>query len=628
MSPMVTGPRSRTLLASLALTLAILLMGGGRAQAADLCGEALRVAQPEAPPEDPLSALATGVWSHVYGVYFAATGRSTEFHVLGPEAKLADGKPFPPHAFICSAPPVAGSTAPGVPQLFVTWPLVELADRGKLYDVDFLALVIGHELGHRSGDFDWEGRLTTKQGSTAIEARADLRGAFFAAAGGYSMRRVACDAALDLFLNVEAGVSASARTERKAKLAEALEAFDVYESLYDAASAWVFWDSIDAQKLLAWVDEHLTKQAIPIPEFKILLAQALITNSVDDGPWSSHPRPANVLPSAPCIPIFAEHTAFWDQVFEPVTPGDGPPRDAATRLLRAAKLLAEAEAEGASALVTAGSLACVHAYLGDTKAAKRQLDRAAGLVPASAPVALKHALAANRTFIAWLDWLGQNPVPRESEKPTDQQKIEEHAKRVKWAALLPGAAPTFTANGSITAWFAQLRGFPDRAPAAASGGEAGAPKCEKTKAVGGMARLPPMPPIPRAGGCPCGWTELHFLPDHGEKAPAGSGVRTCVPAGWAVGMRYVELGLVFWYPAGLSMETFSRRLMSIDRPDGPIANLQTWRDRCGQLVFRSVSERGVRLYAGSCPALGASAVVIAADQCRVVRATVFPPAGP
>ena len=108
--------------------------------------------------------------------------------------------------------------------------------------------------------------------------------------------------------------------------------------------------------------------------------------------------------------------------------------------------------------------------------------------------------------------------------------------------------------------------------------------------------------------------------------PASEVIRTCVPAGWAVGMRYVEVGLVFWYPAKLSMETFSRRLMTIDRPDGAVANLQTWRDHCGQLVFRSVSERGVRLYAGTCPTLGADAVVIAADQCRVTRATVFPTA--
>jgi hypothetical protein len=89
-------------------------------------------------------------------------------------------------------------------------------------------------------------------------------------------------------------------------------------------------------------------------------------------------------------------------------------------------------------------------------------------------------------------------------------------------------------------------------------------------------------------------------------------------------MRYVEVGLVFWYPAKLALEPFSRRLMSIDRPDGPLANLRTWIDRCALWDFRSVSERGVRLYAGSCPALGAKAVVIAADQCRVVRATVFP----
>ena len=622
MSHGVTRRRSGTLLASVAGALAVvvvLLMGGGRAQAADLCGEALCVAQPEAPPDDPLSALAAGVWSHVYGVYFAATGRSTEFHVLGPEANLADGKPFPPHAFICSAPPTQGSTAPGIPKLFVTWPLVELADRDKLYDVDFLALVIGHELGHRSGDFDWEGRLTTKQGSTAIEARADLRGAFFAAAGGYSTRRVACDAALDLFLNIEAGVSASARAERKAKLAEALAAFDVYESLYDAASAWVFWDSTEAEKLLAWIDEHLTKQATPIPEFKILLAQALMTNAIDDGPWASRARPTDLIPSSPCVPIFAEHTAFWDQVADPIAkPGD-PSRDAAEKLQRAAKLLQQAEAEGASALVTSGTLACVHAYLGDTKAAKRQLDRATGLVPATASAALGHAIAADRAFVAWLDWMDQNPAPPESAKPAD---------RAGWGKRLQSAKAAFAANATITAWIGRLRGFPNHppAPANASVVEVGAPVCEKSKAVGGMTRVPPMPPIPRSGGCPCGWTELHFLPDHGEKAPAGSGVRTCVPAGWAVGMRYVELGLLFWYPAKLSMETFSRRLMSIDRPDGALANLQTWRERCGQagLAFRSVSERGVRLYAGNCPALGASAVVIAADQCRVVRATMFP----
>jgi len=576
---------------------------GPAVRAADLCAEAK--GQPTADPDHPLTQTAFGVWERVYGAFSALTGRRTDIVVLGQGARLASGQAFPPNAFIC---PV--DAARSAPTMTVTWPMLELVQSKKLYDVDFLALVLGHELGHRANDFDWIGKITTRPGATKIEDRADIRGAFFAAAAGYSTRRLACDDALDLFLNLEANVPEALRASRKSGLMEVLRTFDVYESLYDAAAALVFWDAAKGRHLLRWVDEHMALKLEPVPEFKVLAALGVLMDVADKACWTIKTAvaeaPANHLR---CAAVYPTHTAFWDDV-----PGGGLAETRACgsgvdaeiggpdKARTAIGLLESALALGADELVVRSGLACSYAYLGKPKEAQRELGKALGLVGPTTPANVKGALEANKAFIGWLGWMIDNPAP---EAPDDKKA---------WGGKLQAAAPQFAAHRELSAWIARLKGYPAVLPEA----RATAIQCQrepKVDAAQGMSMLPAFPRDARSGGCPCGWSELHWL-DNALGSTAGDGVRTCVPAGWGVGQRWIDIDLA-------REQVPSTKLVVHDVLDGPVASLRTWEKRCRALEGRGIGHDGSRVFAGLCPDLGAGEVVLVADDCRVTRAIVM-----
>lgn len=550
------------------------------------------------------SELVAGVWSRVYGSFAALTGRATELVVLAQSATRADGKPFPASAFICPAKAV-GET----PKLYVTWPLIQKAQADKLYDTDFVALVIGHELGHRARDLTFEGLRDTRQGGASIEARADAHGAFFAAVAGYSTRRLACDAALDTFLDVEAHVAEGARVERRKQLAEALVAFDVYESLYESSAGLAFWDSKTARALLTWVDQRLGQDFTPIPEFKVMLALTILMDVAGDSPWAD----LVAVPNAPnnhlrCVPVFPQHTALWDELLA-TAPGEGASRDLATDLKTAIGLLNDALGLGASPLAAHSALACAQAYLGDTKKAKAALEHAK-TAAAGRPQALQNALLANQAFIGWIDWMRASKIPKADAADADKKK---------WADALRKERASWATNASLLAWVDALKSYPTP-PTPAS---PAALKClvepPKSTPAEGWSRLPTCPDAPKAGGCPCGWLELHHLGDPLTPNDPNDGVRTCVPGGWGTGLRWVDVYL--------PLPDIKSRMLLIDRLDsgGPLASLRTWDKRCQAFEPRGTSDRGFTIYAGLCPDLGAPQVILQADDCRVKRAIVIGP---
>lgn len=556
-----------------------------------------------APAGDPSAELVEGVFERVNGAFSALTGRATELVVLDKTAVKADGSPFPASAFICPS-----QAAVETPKLYVTWPLIARAQADKLYDIDFMALVIGHELGHRARDLTFEGLRDTRQGGASIEARADAHGAFFAAVAGYSSRRLACDAALDTFLDVEAHVAAAARTERKRKLAEALAAFDVFENLYEASVGLAFWDSGQARTLLNWIDQRLGRDFTPIPEFKVLLALTILIDVAADAPWAKLVS----VPGAPnsdlrCAPVFPQHTALWDEILAAAEAGTT--RDSGADVKRTIRLLNDALGLGASPLATHSTLACAHAYLGDTKRASTSLAQAREAARGR-PKALQRALAANEAFIAWIDWMVASKIPAAGD-PVDVKK--------SWARSVRGARRSFVAHPQIASWIDRLARYPAAPPPPASAGVTCNQKPPRAIPGAGWSRLPTCPDAPRAGGCPCGWIELHHLGDPLTPQDPADGVRTCVPGGWGSGLRWVDVAL--------PLPDIELRLMLVDHIDagGSLSSLESWERHCQVLEVRGTSDRGRRVYAGICPELGAPQVVLHADDCRVERALVIAP---
>lgn len=502
------------------------------------CDDAAKAGKP---PSSPLErARHRRLGARERGV-LGADGRAPSSVVLPAGAKKSDGQAFAATAFVRPAKAI-GET----PRLYVSWPLIDKAQANKLYDTD--SLVIGHELGHRARDLTFEGLRQTKDGGPTIEARADAHGAFFAAIAGYSTRRLACDSALDTFLDVEAHVGESVRAERRKQLAQALLAFDVYESLYEASAGLAFWDSKTARALLTWVDQRLGQDFTPIPEFKILLGLSILMDVAGEAPWTELVR----VPGAPnnhlrCTPVFPQHTALWDEVLfsndEPV----GPSRDLGSDLKVAVGHLNDALSLGASPLAAHSALSCAHAYLGDTKKAKGALDQAI-TAAAGRPAALQSALAGNQAFIAWIDWMRASKILPKTAADADKKK---------WADGLRKARSSWTTSPSITAWLTPSRAIrhrprpPNLQPCSARPNHPRAPPA-------GLA-CRPAPTRPRRG-LPVRLAQLHHLGDPLTSNNPDDGVRTCVPGGWGTGLRWIDVYL--------PLPDITSRVMIVDAFDG------------------------------------------------------------
>jgi len=583
------------------IALAITLAAPTEAAAFDLCGAASSAghALPEAHARDPLVMTAKAVFERVNTPFRADTRRVTDLVVLAPTAQVA-GAPLPPYAALCETD--------AAPRLYLTYALLELLRRDALYSDHFLAMILGHELGHRLRDFDAAGRWTAGPWTRAMEETADVHGAFLAAAAGYSTRQLACDDVMDLFLNVEAGVDDALRQGRKDALAQVLRSFDVYESLYDAGAALLFSDRDLTAELLDWVNRHMDAHAKRVGEFLVLEALARMHSAVSASRWTAVTAVPGAAPAdARCLPVTPSHTAFWDERLAAVAAETR--RGRHPQLVRAEQLLRQARALGATDLVVESGLACVFFYDGLFDKARLALDQADALAATAAP-AVRDALAQDRALVAWGAWLEAHPAPPVTAPPAERQA---------WAGDLTTAGRDFRAHPALASWLAALARYPAPAPARAPAPPA--PLCATPPPVGpGTALLPPLAAVPRSGGCPCGWSELHTLvgDDPAER------VTTCVPAGWAVGQRWVHLTL----PDLMKGHGLEQRLLLLDALSGPLASLDTWDKACAALLPRGVSDAGHRAFVGRCPALGADEVVLTADDaCRVQRAVVVGPPG-
>lgn len=589
---------------ALALAATVAVVAAPRpAVAFDLCGAARAAgfALPAAPAGDPLAATARGIFERLYRPFYAASFFTTDFQVLAPDAR-AGGALLPPYAAMCA-------TA-GAPRLYVTYALLELLRDKGLYDESFLAVIFGHELGHRLRHFDRAGRWLPPAWTKDLEEVADVHGAFLAASTGFPTRHLACDDVVDLFLNVEAGVPDDLRQGRKAALAEVLRAFDVYESAYDAASALLFSDAPTAVELATWLNEHMKQHARPVGELLVLEALARTNAAIPGAFW----REDLAVPGAPiaslrCLPVYPSHTSFWDpRLFEEggadVAVRRGPmDKD----LMAALALLSQAESLGVHEVTIASARACVSFYGGDYARAQAELAIATKAAAAS-PKAVKEALAADEALVAWASWVHANKPP-----PADAPD----AARRGWGKALAAVAGGFGAHDGLAAWLARVRAYPKVVAAEAPATPLVCLDKARAAAEPGPSFMPPLPLAAKSGPCPCGWTLLHEL--RMSELPEEGSLTTCVPAGWGVGMRWVH----FIYPFGGAGAGTDLTLMLHDALRGPLSRATTWGERCERLEPRGATDHGGRVLAATCPALGAArASLIVDDGCRVVRAVV------
>ncbi|MCB9737144.1 MAG: hypothetical protein H6745_31565 [Deltaproteobacteria bacterium] len=591
---------------ALALAVAALLAVAAtprRASAFDLCGAARAAgfALPAASPADPLVQTAQSIFDRLYRPFYAASFFTTEFTVIAPTARVA-GAPLPPYAAMCATT--------GAPRLYVTHALLELLRDRNLYDESFLAVIFGHELGHRLRHFDRAGKWLPPKWTKELEEVADVHGAFLAASTGFATRHLACDDIVDLFLNVEAAVPDDLRQGRKAALGDVLRAFDVYESAYDAASALLFSDAATAVELTAWLNEHMKKHARPVGEMLVLEALARTNAAIPTAYWQQDlDVPGAPVASLRCLPVYPSHTSFWDpRLFDEAAGARGPSRGPMDKdLMAALALLTQAESLGVHEVTLASARACVSFYGGDYAAAKAELAKAEAAA-ADSPKAVKEALRADAALFAWATWVHANKPP---------EKAAPEAARRDWGKALAAASGGFTGHDALAAWLGRVRAYPKVAAVEAAATPFVCLSKGGTAAEPGPSFMPPLPRAARSGGCPCGWTLLHEL--HMSELPEEGTLTTCVPAGWGVGMRWVR----FLYPFGGDGSGTDLTLMLHDALRGPLARATTWGERCDRVEPRGATDSGARVLAASCPAIGAArASLLVDDGCRVQRAVV------
>lgn len=563
-------------------------------------------AAPKLAADDPLAEKVLAVWRRVAPPVEALTGRQTAIAVLAADARLASGKEFAPTAYICpGAPPTVY-----VPHTLVT----RVYGEGATYPEDLLGFVLGHELGHRINDFTPDGcqlgAFERPGRGLREESLADFRGAFFAAVGGFSTRSLAKEATVTGFLEAEFRVREATTKERAGALHEALEHFDAYEGLYDAAVALTFAGEVRAaQRLLGWADELIEGRGVPLPELKVVRALALMMGAAENAPWLDGVEATGVpMGQLRCQALLPAHTALWEEPTAGRVRGPSAEQERARRDLLAAKQLLERAAElGANRLLTDSGLACVAHYLGEPGDARRLQRRAERRLDKGAPAAVKEALAANASLIAFGAFVADEPAPGK----------EEPTKARAWAQALAKQRRAFADHAELSAALDLLADYP--ATGRAKRRRRVPVKCEG--AASASASLPA--PVEIAGGvgaCPPGWTAAFSLPAPEVVAASGTGmgVTACVAPG---ARKAVHVRL----PGALDppFSALDATLELVDAlPDGARA-LDDWACRCDALQAQGATDRGERTYLAACPALNVPlGVVFVAPDGRVRRVAI------
>lgn len=557
-------------------------------------------AAPRAKDDDPTVKAIVAIWRKIERPFAALTGRETGLVVLAPEARIGQGdeaKAFSPAAYIC----------PGAPPLvYVPDSLIELVLRKKTYPVDFLAFVLGHELGHRANDFSSDGCQLAAfarpgKGKTE-EALADRRSAFFIALAGFPTRALARADLVSAFLQQEFGVRQFNIDQRKAAVMDALDQFDAFENMYQVSIALALsGETGSATRLLAWAEDLMRSTGLPIPELLVARALVLMMHAAPDAPWLESAKLPQSAGHLRCAPIFAGHTALWEEP-EPagVVRGAAETETARRNLLTARRLLEEAGEMGASPLTVAAGQSCAAFYLGEADVARRQHELAMKALSAKAPEPVKRALAANLALVDFLSAVQSAPPAPPS---TDTKAV------AKWAQPLAKKRAAFRAHRQLDAYVAALADPKAVVAAPASN----LPKCIGNPSAPAPLAIPAAkaPNPAKLGACPTGWKQAHTLPkaDVAERTGTTTGITTCVPDDGRAGVRWSRVDLPAVTSPVLSALRIAIRM--IDASAMELPPLNTWICLCGEgMSYMGVSDLGESGYMVACEPLGVSLGVL------------------
>lgn len=514
---------------------------------------------------DPIVQKTLAVWRRVEGPVRALTGRETAVVVLARDAQVQGRSPAPA-AYLCPGAP---------PTIHIPWSLLERVYETQKYPEDFLAFVIGHELGHRLNDLTIDGcQLAAFQrpGQGKLEeALADGRGAFFAAVAGYSTRAIASDDLVTTFLSAEFAVRGKAAETRCEALTLAIARMDDYEHLFQMGLAFAFGGSLEVgNRLLAWADELTTSAGVPLPELSVLRALVLTMAAAPAAPAfaGSDAR----IGSLRCEPVFPAHSALWERPRK-LRRSAGQPVE---QLRLARRLLEAAEALGANDLVVDSGLGCVELYLGNVDAAERAFAQAKRRLPAGAAGnAARDALGRNDAALALLAYTRNNPLPALIDGPGRQ----------RWTAAFGKAHPDAAKSARVAEILAALP-----SPAARMGDEVVGPTCKAGSAPLSIAAALS---FGTDGTCPAGTTRVASLPPDGATSGTTSGFLACRRAD-GTELTHVRL------PATTEPAYGAESTIVTEIPvRGTARSLSAWSCACA-LTMRGASDQGGRLYTARC----------------------------
>ena len=446
---------------------------------------------PRANPSDAAVVQTIRVFDRLDKPFAALSGRDTGLVVLAESARIGSGpnaKPIPPAAYICpGAPPV----------VYVPWTLVSLVFEKKKYPEDFMAFVIGHELGHRANDFDLEGcQLAAFQRpgkGVHEEELADKRSAFFTAVAGYSTRAVANQELVGKFLEQEYNIRKFTVEKRKQALLTALKHMDALENLYQVSLAVAFsGDTAAANRLLSWADELVRGRGVPLPELVMVRALALMMHAAPSAPWLAKAKLPVDASHLRCAPIFPSHSALAPkaEAGAEVRAAADVRKAALKALKRAEKLIDEAADLGAPPLTVASARSCLAFYMGDPTTANEHHSNALKLAK-KAPKPVIAALKSNGALHGFLADVMKRKAPGGG-------KSKELA---RWGKALAKKRKAWGVNPTLAAFVAGLGKLPTVQPPTAPV----APKCRKKPKLVAF-QGPAAKGVKGLGQCPAGWT--------------------------------------------------------------------------------------------------------------------------
>ena len=571
------------------LVLVALFAGSGSAFADGLCGRLAKL--PQAPPKQAGVSETVAMWKRINGPFTAVSGRHTELAIVEP----GKGDPLSGTAYLC----------PGSPAIvYLSYGLVRRIFQDKTLPPDFLAFVLGHELGHRLHDFQIDGtsklRAFARPGKgVADEEVADKQAALLAAGAGYSMHLLAKKDTVSAFLRSEAKLRPQAVESRKKSLLTTLETFDSYEELYQTAlHLAISGYRTEALRLLNWSGEAIRGDGVPLPELNLVHAFLLLWEAASSAPWLEDAKLPAGASTLRCIPAFPAATAFREPADESAAKRSLSYGDSRASLLRAKALLDEAERLGAHPWPLATGRGCVAFYLGETSEAERAWKQARAIKETSHDSTWNHTLEENEVLTALQRFVRDNPVPDRNSLKT-------------WKKRLTKNKGTFRKSKDVSRFVqALLRGESGEDLHEEEVRKKG---CSSAMQVSGEDRQRfRIPKVPAAlGRCPEGWSLKTTAPLKEKDSVAGLTVCVNKISGPTMLLRKLFL------PATTEPSERETRLLMVEQ-GGLSASLMredTWRCGCDTFERKGLSMEGDTAFRAHCSDLGLEygAVTLAPD---------------